>query len=102
VKANIMSVGGASNHPLDHPIRTALTTRQQAVAEGGALIDIHPVATNLLFSSRSGQAGPVVAASAASDVALSESLSKPRSDRPILTLNSRGETDVTRVDQDEG
>src|SRR5665213_1003767 len=29
-------------HPLDHPIWTALTTRQQALAEGGALARRYP------------------------------------------------------------
>lgn len=32
------------NHPLDHPIWSALTTRQQALAEGGALALRYPVA----------------------------------------------------------
>ena len=31
------------SHPLDHPIWTALTTRQQALAEGGALARRFPV-----------------------------------------------------------
>jgi ribosomal protein S18 acetylase RimI-like enzyme len=39
-----MSVSGASIHPLDHPIWTALTTRQQALAEGGALARRYPAA----------------------------------------------------------
>ena len=33
-----------STHPLDHPIWTALTTRQQALAEGGALARRYPPA----------------------------------------------------------
>src|SRR5262245_15078247 len=37
-----MSVGGASTHPLDHPIWTALTTRQRGLAEGGALARRYP------------------------------------------------------------
>jgi hypothetical protein len=32
-----MSVSGSLIHPLDHPIWSALTTRQQVLAEGGAL-----------------------------------------------------------------
>ena len=32
-----MSAAGKSMHPLDRPIWSALTTRQQALAEGGAL-----------------------------------------------------------------
>ena len=35
---------GAPIHPLDHPIWTALTTRQQALAEGGALARRYPPA----------------------------------------------------------
>jgi ribosomal protein S18 acetylase RimI-like enzyme len=37
-----MSVAGPSPHPLDHPIWTALTTRQQALSEGGALALRYP------------------------------------------------------------
>jgi predicted GNAT family acetyltransferase len=33
-----------SDHPLDNPIWTALTTRQQAIAEGGALARRYPTA----------------------------------------------------------
>jgi hypothetical protein len=32
-----MSISATSAHPLDHPIWSALTTRQQALAEGGGL-----------------------------------------------------------------
>jgi ribosomal protein S18 acetylase RimI-like enzyme len=39
-----MSVAGTSSHPLDHPIWSALTTRQQALAEGGALARRYPPA----------------------------------------------------------
>jgi predicted GNAT family acetyltransferase len=39
-----MSVLGTSTHPLDHPIWTALTTRQQGLAEGGALARRYPSA----------------------------------------------------------
>jgi ribosomal protein S18 acetylase RimI-like enzyme len=39
-----MSISGASTHPLDHPIWSALTTRQQALAEGGALARRYPPA----------------------------------------------------------
>jgi ribosomal protein S18 acetylase RimI-like enzyme len=39
-----MSVSGRSTHPLDRPIWSALTTRQQALAEGGALARRYPVA----------------------------------------------------------
>jgi predicted GNAT family acetyltransferase len=39
-----MSVSGASTHPLDHPIWTALSTRQQALAEGGARVRRYPMA----------------------------------------------------------
>jgi predicted GNAT family acetyltransferase len=39
-----MSVAGSSIHLLDHPIWSALTTRQQALAEGGALARRYPVA----------------------------------------------------------
>jgi len=39
-----MSVSSTSNHPLDHPIWSALTTRQQALAEGGALARRYPPA----------------------------------------------------------
>ena len=35
---------GASIHPLDHPVWTALTTRQQALAEGGGLARRYPAA----------------------------------------------------------
>lgn len=38
-----MSVSRASTHPLDHPIWTALSTRHQALAEGGALARRYPV-----------------------------------------------------------
>ena len=37
-----MSVSSTSNHPLDRPIWSALTTRQQALAEGGALARRYP------------------------------------------------------------
>jgi hypothetical protein len=39
-----MSVSATSAHPLDHPIWSALTTRQQALAEGGALARRYPFA----------------------------------------------------------
>src|SRR5712671_4611385 len=39
-----MSVSGRSNHPLDRPIWSALTTRQQALAEGGARALRYPTA----------------------------------------------------------
>ncbi|SRR6266567_5375204 len=39
-----MSVGDASIHSLDRPIWTALTTRQQALAEGGVVARRYPVA----------------------------------------------------------
>ena len=39
-----MAVTDAAAHPLDHPIWTALTTRQQALAEGGALARRYPFA----------------------------------------------------------
>jgi predicted GNAT family acetyltransferase len=39
-----MSESGLSTHPLDHPIWSALTTRQQALAEGGALARRYPLA----------------------------------------------------------
>jgi hypothetical protein len=39
-----MSVSATSAHPLDDPIWTALTTRQQALAEGGALALRYPPA----------------------------------------------------------
>jgi ribosomal protein S18 acetylase RimI-like enzyme len=39
-----MSVSGTSSHPLDHPIWSALTTRQQALAEGGAHARRYPPA----------------------------------------------------------
>lgn len=39
-----MSLSAASTHPLDHPIWSALTTRQQALAEGGALARRYPFA----------------------------------------------------------
>ena len=39
-----MSVSGTSGHPLDRPIWSALTTRQQALAEGGALAWRYPAA----------------------------------------------------------
>jgi ribosomal protein S18 acetylase RimI-like enzyme len=39
-----MSVSTTSAHPLDDPIWTALTTRQQELAEGGALVRRYPPA----------------------------------------------------------
>jgi ribosomal protein S18 acetylase RimI-like enzyme len=39
-----MAVSGTPSHPLDHPIWTALTTRQQVLAEGGALARRYPPA----------------------------------------------------------
>ncbi|THD65444.1 MAG: GNAT family N-acetyltransferase [Bradyrhizobium sp.] len=39
-----MPGSGLSAHPLDHPVWTALTTRQQALAEGGALARRYPAA----------------------------------------------------------
>jgi ribosomal protein S18 acetylase RimI-like enzyme len=39
-----MSVSSPSAHPLDHPIWSALTTRQHALAEGGALARRYPPA----------------------------------------------------------
>ena len=39
-----MSVSATSTHPLDHPIWSALTTRQQALAEGGELARRYPFA----------------------------------------------------------
>ncbi len=39
-----MSISGTSTHPLDHPIWSALTTRQQALAEGGSLARRYPSA----------------------------------------------------------
>jgi ribosomal protein S18 acetylase RimI-like enzyme len=39
-----MSASAASTHPLDHPIWSALTTRQRALAEGGALARRYPSA----------------------------------------------------------
>jgi ribosomal protein S18 acetylase RimI-like enzyme len=39
-----MSVSATSTHPLDHPIWSALTTRQQALAEGGDLARRYPFA----------------------------------------------------------
>ncbi len=39
-----MSVSGTSSHPLDRPIWTALTSRQQGLAEGGALARRYPPA----------------------------------------------------------
>ena len=39
-----MSVSVTPSHPLDHPVWTALTTRQQALAEGGALARRYPPA----------------------------------------------------------
>ena len=38
-----MSVSRAATHPLDHPIWTALTTTQQALAEGNARARRYPV-----------------------------------------------------------
>jgi predicted GNAT family acetyltransferase len=38
------AMSGASTHPLDDPIWSALTTRQQALAEGGALARRYPSA----------------------------------------------------------
>jgi len=37
-----MSISGTSTHPLDHPIWSALTTRQRALANGGALARRYP------------------------------------------------------------
>ena len=39
-----MSISVPSTHPLDHPIWSALTTRQQALAEGGSLARRYPSA----------------------------------------------------------
>src|SRR5258708_29317253 len=39
-----MSIAATSAHPLDHPIWSALTTRQQALAEGRALARRYPFA----------------------------------------------------------
>src|SRR6478672_9083457 len=39
-----MSVSATSTHPLDHPIWSALTSRQRALAEGGALARRYPFA----------------------------------------------------------
>jgi ribosomal protein S18 acetylase RimI-like enzyme len=39
-----MSISSSSAHPLDHPIWSALTTRQRALAEGGALARRYPPA----------------------------------------------------------
>jgi ribosomal protein S18 acetylase RimI-like enzyme len=39
-----MSVSGTLDHPLDRPIWSALTTRQQALAEGGTLARRYPPA----------------------------------------------------------
>ncbi|HET7122796.1 MAG TPA: GNAT family N-acetyltransferase [Bradyrhizobium sp.] len=39
-----MSISAKSPHPLDHPIWSALTTRQQALAEGGKLARRYPFA----------------------------------------------------------
>jgi ribosomal protein S18 acetylase RimI-like enzyme len=39
-----MPASDSGNHPLDRPIWTALTSRQQALAEGGALARRYPVA----------------------------------------------------------
>src|SRR3979490_1218188 len=39
-----MHVSATSTHPLDHPIWSALTTRQQALAEGGTLARRYPPA----------------------------------------------------------
>jgi predicted GNAT family acetyltransferase len=39
-----MSVSGLSVHPLDYPIWTALTTRQQMLAEGGVHARRYPIA----------------------------------------------------------
>jgi hypothetical protein len=36
-----MLVSGPSMHPLDRPIWSALTTRQQALAEGGSAIALY-------------------------------------------------------------
>jgi hypothetical protein len=38
-----MLVSGPSMHPLDRPIWSALTTRQQVLAEGGALALRYPM-----------------------------------------------------------
>jgi ribosomal protein S18 acetylase RimI-like enzyme len=43
-KSGAMTVTDTSTHPLDHPIWNALTTRQQALAEGGALVRRYPPA----------------------------------------------------------
>jgi len=43
-ESSVMSVSPVSIHPLDHPIWTALTTRQQALAEGGTLARRYPTA----------------------------------------------------------
>ena len=42
--SNGMKTPSASTHPLDFPIWTALTTRQQVLAEGGALARRYPPA----------------------------------------------------------
>ena len=39
-----MSISATSAHPLDHPIWSALTTRQRALAEGGDLARRYPFA----------------------------------------------------------
>jgi hypothetical protein len=39
-----MPISATSAHPLDHPIWSALTTRQQALAEGGPLARRYPFA----------------------------------------------------------
>jgi ribosomal protein S18 acetylase RimI-like enzyme len=39
-----MSISGNSVHPLDHPVWSALNSRQQALAEGGALARRYPPA----------------------------------------------------------
>jgi ribosomal protein S18 acetylase RimI-like enzyme len=39
-----MPISATSTHPLDHPIWSALTTRQQALAEGGTLARRYPFA----------------------------------------------------------
>jgi predicted GNAT family acetyltransferase len=39
---SVLHAARSPTHPLDHPIWTALTTRQQALAEGGALARRYP------------------------------------------------------------
>jgi len=40
--AAVLFASGSPMHPLDHPVWSALTTRQQALAEGGALARRYP------------------------------------------------------------